>query len=517
MAIQPTAQQNPQQQRTSVWNRQQQQVSGAVSPQPQQPQGGFASWMQQRNDPSKIPASQPQAAPQPQQGGQQPATQAAPGPNTQPTSPVMSNGKLSTTPISFAPPQSYAAPIMANPLQQPIKSMAEAHPIISQNYQNMFGRPPRQDELDAWGAALIHGGRTPQDMVAALQQQGGAGQYNPMAVPGNVSYNQTDFSAIQGPGSYNPTQFNQQPISQYNFNPNNIGQYQNANVGGLDAQTQGLFDQLVAQGGRLPVEQLKAQQADTANELYRGQSDQARQAMASRGLAGGGQDVGAQMQIGDQRNQQILGAYRDIDIQDQLSQRDALSQAVGLGDSLAGNRVQRNIGQYQAGLAGQTAREGFTQGAADSAQRADQLGMQREGMQADENYRGWGTQMDNARFNMDRATQTDAQERFKTGTAQDVWNTQNQNYFNQQGNNLNQMLGSEGLKLDDRRAGLTEQQAKFSNLMDMLSFGENQRQFNKGFGLQSQVAGNNQQNEALRIALSKQGMDDNLVRYLMGG
>jgi hypothetical protein len=205
------------------------------------------------------------------------------------------------------------------------------------------------------------------------------------------------------------------------------------------------------------------------------------QRAAASGTVNGGMAELQRQQMMNDRNQNILGAYRDIDIEDAYAQRDNASKLAALGDSLASGRSGR-----------MAADEGFRQAQAESGQNADI------------NYQNFlAQQYGDALNGMDRN--------------QTVWDTLNDNYFNSRQQNLQDFLGTEGMSLDWVQFSETQGQNKFGNIMDLLGFMEDQRQFNKGFGLDEKKFGLDAKNSALANALKRRDQDINLLDFFGQG
>lgn len=422
---QTNPQQNPQYQ---------QQQQSQFGQQAQQQGGQFANWMrsgQRRN-------TQPQQQTQTQNPQQQQQPQQAQG--WQPTSAVNGNGTINKTPLTFA------APPKPTPIASTQQAKAggaptdlnSAHAAIQNAYMQAYGRQPNQKEIDEWGAALLYGGQTPEMMQANLAGQPGAAQtFNPMAVPGNVNYDAMNYAQYQ---------------PQFNPYANDI---------------QGVWNNLLQQPMGLPVEQMKAQQADVANELYKQNAGSMLQDAAAAGRIGGGNAARMQQLANTDRSQQIMGAYRDIDIQDALAQRENAMAMSELGNMLANNQQARAVTDYTTGLQGQQLQ--------------------------------------------------DASNQFQAGFNADVWNNLNNNYQQNRAQNLQDFVAQSGMNLDWQRFGQDQSQDRFNNIYDIMNFLEGQRQFNAGNSLDRSRLDLSKNNAALQAALQGRGQDIDLLSFFMGG
>lgn len=476
---QTNPQQNPQ--------NQQQQAQSQFGSQPQQQSGGsgsFQNWMKpQKQRTAQQAQSGTQQQPQQQQQG------------WQPTSAVTPNGQINRTPITFqSAPQPTPISSVGQAKQQAPQTAQQAHQYITNGFQQVHGRPPSQQELDNWGAALIHGGQTPEMMMNNISQLPGAQQqFNPLNVPGNVGYQQQNFA---------PNLYDVNAPREYQFNPNNISQYsQQGNQYATDTMQQ--WQNLQQQPLGLPVEQMKAQQAEIQNQLFQQNAGSMMQNAAAAGRVTGGNAQRMQQMANADRSQNIMRAYRDIDIEDALSRRQNIQGMTELGNTLANNQQGRDIADYDTALKGQTVREGFSKDAASLGQNSD-IAFQ------DFLSRQYGDALSGAGFN-------ESNNQFGAEINRGIWNDQQGAYQQNRAQNLQDFVANSGINLDWNKFGQDQSQDRFNNIFDIMDFLEGQRQFNVGTDLDRSKLGVTKGNAALQAALQQRGQDINLLDFFRDG
>jgi hypothetical protein len=501
---QTNPQQNPQFQQNSPHNR-------AVSSQAQV-QGGFGSFMQgnrrpqvdvgmQKNRPEKSTYSEKQTPQKqnPQQGWQ-------------PRSPVNANGTINPAPVAFGtayqPPPAMALQRTAsttggtqsNPLWGNLRTQQNASPsavpepykAISQSYQQNLGRPGSLPEWQNWEKNPDYAKAISESPEALdwKQQQGqpqqapnpfaNLGQYNPMDTPEYME--NIDYNGIRTPGMYDV------------FRPESY-QYGGALGESLNPYAQGTqsaFNQLSGMPLGLPVDMLKSQQNELANEMYQGNAATGMQRAAASGTVNGGMAEKQRQMMMDERNQSILGSHRDIDIENAYAERDNAGKLAELGNTLSNSYNSRaNLD------------EGYRRDAAESGQNAD-INFQ-DFLSGQYNDALAGSQ-----FELDRNNSM-------SDHGQGIWDTLNDNYFSGRQQNLQDFLGTEGMRLDRDEFGEQQGQNKFGNIMDLLGFMEDQRQFNSGHKLDTKKFGLDSKNSALNAALKRRDQDINLLDFFGEG
>lgn len=498
-------QQNPAVQANSAHNQQIKQK--ANSPQ-SAGQSTFNNWMKPQRkaqQPKTQTSEQMTITPQQQQNPQG---------GWQPRSPVNPNGTISPNPMNFsAAYQPPAAPTMAvkrtqsssggtspDPLWATLRTQQNAsqpnvpqeYQAISQAYQQHLGRPGNIVEWQNWANSPTFAtdiANSPEAQAWKQQQQNPQSQmpnpfanlpqYNPMAVP---EWMNQDYNSINAPNMYDI------------YRPGAY-QYGGQLAEGLNPFSQGTqdaFNQLRNMPLGLPVEQMKAAQAETANEMFQQNAATAMQRAAASGTVNGGMAERQRQQMMGDRNQQILGAYRDIDVQDALAQRDNADRIASLGNTLADSYSNRL-----------SADEDFNYRDAESNRLADTDFQNFLSGQYKDALAG-------SNFELDRMDAASAH-------GQNIWDTLNDNYFNSRSQNLQDFLGTEGMNLDWANLDEDIAQNKFGNIMDLLGFMEGQRQFNKGFGLDEKRFGLDAKNSALANALKRRDQDINLLSFFGEG
>lgn len=352
----------------------------------------------------------------------------------------------------------------AQPPPQPRPSSNQSPNQLAQQQQ-----PPTPDPFAAMGGGNYNwatGGWTPKNMgtpAGSNPTGGGTGSIPNMptgtsqAVPGymqhlagvqpyqgtqfsqyqNMTYDPTQLSVNmpQQYGQYNPYQvqtqlptqgyqagnFGTTPFTQYQGNPNNISQFQGPQTQAIQGQEQALLSQMLANPYSMNaqnVAQLKEKQKETALALQQsGQAGNA-EAMAARGMYGGGQQGAIDAQLRDQANKNILTGYRDIDLQKMTQDRQDLLDALGAADTSLNSASNRATSEYSQLLAGQQAREKVGLDAATSAQAAERLGLDRTTAQELANYNQAKSAQDLASLGLERDALGQKENQFAFSTEQ---------------------------------------------------------------------------------------------------
>lgn len=496
-------QQNPAVQQNSQHNRQVSQQSQSAG------QTSFNNWMkpqQNTRQPQQRSTDVTKTSVKPQQQQQQAGWQ--------PRSPVNANGTISTNPIAFnasyQPPPAITSTRTqsstggADPLWAQLRTQQNQAPAnvpqeyqqVAQAYQQHLGRPGSVPEWQNWvnnpnfataiaqsPEALAFKQQAQNPMSQAPNPFGNLPQYNPMQVPEFVNYNQMDYGQINTPGLYGvqrPGAYNYDGAMAEGLNPFAQG-------------TQNAFNQAAGMPLGLPVEQMKAMQAETAQEMFQGNAAQAAQRAAASGTVNGGMAEMARQNMMSDRNNQILSSYRDIDVENAMQERQNALDMANTGNTLANSYNSRlnndaNM-QYNSAQSNQDADISFQ----------DFLAQQ------------YGDALAGSEFELNRLGAQDDSNRFAADYGQNVWDTLNDNYFNSRSQNLTDFLGTEGMNLDYAKFGEDQGQNKFGNIMDLLGFMEDQRQFNSNFGLDKGKLKLDSRNSALQAALQRRGQDINLL------
>lgn len=359
---------------------QQQQATGGTSSQP-----NFMSFVQRRQRRAQggstpYPQPQPtlQAQPQTQSGGV-----------GQMQSPVMANGQMSVQPLIWQAPTPPPAPPPVD-----LSAVPQQYQKIAQSYAKNLGRAGSEPEWQNWvnnPDYEKHISGSPEAQKFAQQQQAIAEQHKKQQAMPMV---------------------NDAYFQRYTVDPNVISQFQPPSNPMLDSQQLSMVQRMLSTPETMTPEAvaaLKAKQMETAMALQSQQLRGIQGNAAARGVTGGGNQFAQSNVVRNQTGQNILGAYRDIDLakleQDRLDQ----VQALDVANQFQNSQLNRAATGYQTQLQGQTAREAVRSDAANSGQRAQQLGLQwllgsqgigldqdRLAQQADQFNKGYG--LDIAQF-----------------------------------------------------------------------------------------------------------------------
>lgn len=161
------------------------------------------------------------------------------------------------------------------------------------------------------------------------------------------------------------------PMSQYGGST--FSQYGNINQAPMEGATQAALMNAINGPGPVNPELLKAAAKDDSTAMMKQLGSQSADAMAARGLSGGGADAAAQSRIQEQGVSDLLKNYRGIEIDAATRNRDALMSALGMADQTMNSQVGRAGQQYQNVLAGQGLQAADTQAAINSRNAANQF------------------------------------------------------------------------------------------------------------------------------------------------
>jgi hypothetical protein len=251
----------------------------------------------------------------------------------------------------------------ASPTQLPSSfgTSTGTSPVTANGKINPVNAPPPQPQTTTTFAtkpapAAPAPGSAPQPVAMEKPLQVGATGYQPAPgqapqAPGSVLPQMNlDGNRLQG-GAYPSRQ------DSTTYNPGEISQW----GGGLNPQVEQMTqDALVTAlqgGGGLPVAQLRGMAQDDAFAMRDNELAAGKDAMAASGRLGGGYDLAQQANARQSAVGQALGAYRNIDIQDALARNEFGLKGISMGNDFLNSQLGRGINNYQAGLAGQQARE----------------------------------------------------------------------------------------------------------------------------------------------------------------
>lgn len=412
-----------------------------------------------------------------------------------------------------------------------LKDASRRTPINTASYQppgggdaNSFfasltpGTPVKESPGDVWGHDPAQGwywgegGPTQQDTGQPPSQKGpypdGAMTNTRPSAGSRPSYAaqplpQTSFQGYRAQ-TYTPYNFTTQAPGGYSAGT--LNQFSAPDQTGDSNAIRAALQQALANPGfgDTAVAQMKGAHKEGVTDMQQQLAGQLQQSAASRGTLGGGAAIGAQMDLGQDAMSEILRGYRDIDISAADRKNADLLNAIGAGNAFLSGEADRASGLYRTGLEGQLAQEGLKQ--AESQSGFDRAALMRmlendraaEGRYAaefgaDEAQKTFDNQFKVEDAALRRALAADDQARFAADFGQRGYETDLDAYLQERGQDIDKdlegrrldiqnILGTGGLDID--RARLTESGRQFdqSHLLDLLSFLENQRQFNRRLG-----------------------------------
>lgn len=247
---------------------------------------------------------------------------------------------------------------------------------------------------------------------------------------------------------------------------------------------------------------LKEKQKEAALMMEQQGLQSAQQNAASRGFGGNGSLQGIEQAIRGNTSNQILNSNRDLDIAAATQNRQDLINALGASDSVLSGQMGRATQGYGATLAGQGAQAGDTRSVSqdaiaravqgnDAMLRAQGLNLQKEGMQMDENFRG---------YTSERGAQDAALQRVLAQFG--INEAKHNSDRSDNALSLNAELGRGGLELDNKRLTETGRQFNEGHQLNILQFLENQRQHNNGLGYNYAALGQSGQNSLIAQIMS---------------
>jgi hypothetical protein len=425
----------------------------------------------QYNPASAAPSSQGQAPGQrsaaPQQ--QQQTDMAA---QSNPDSPVMSNGLINPQAgqMATAPTGSGQQRNTAPPLQD---MSAQSQPQ---------GPDPFQGQGFWTGQQWV-----PRNHPLATQAGGGAGtpapptgaQPNPALYSPYGPYPGRPEGTTYQPGQlpqfnfqpYQTAQFNQQAPTPYA--PGQINQFNAPQLGGYeDAQWQAI-QHVLNNPGLGDTSLMKEQQKDAALQMQKDALLQNSNRAAAMGRAGSGGIATANAgRIGNLTQQNILGAYRDIDIANQERANADRLAAAGLAGQSINDRASRATNFYNTGLAGQLAQEDLNLQGFNSRMQGAEFNANQQARQADENARGFEAQFKGPQFALETMLKQEQLNQAGAQSGLDNYNT-DLAAFNAWRDDLSRnrqlelqgQLGNRGLDIDESR--LSQQGTQFDKSLQL--------------------------------------------------
>jgi hypothetical protein len=372
------------------------------------------------------------------------------------TSPVSSNGRLTTAPAQItAPPLQAANPAPSANQGDPFAAMGGGVQLPGGQWV------PRNHPLAAQGQPAPAGPATGAAPGAPPAPYAG---YQPAPTrPANTAYQGTNIN-VGLPQGTSATQFQQWD----GYNEGEQGALQRQLIEQVLRNPHTMNDQVVAQ--------LKERQKESADSIRNQTQGAATSRAAARGVLGGGTNEAQNGRIASDFGEHLLGAYRDIDIarvgQDRADELGALQAS----DTLLNSGFGRAADSYRNTLAGQSAQEQANQYQGD-------FGLRRAGLDFD---------VQNANAGDRRAVAASGLDNYRTDL--DAWDS-NQNRIYTAGNDaanrgldsrridVQQQLGQGGLDLDARRLTETGRQFDASNRLDFLNYLQRGSQFDDATAL----------------------------------
>lgn len=385
---------------------------------------------------------------------------------------IQQQKRLNPTPTQPTAPQTYQSPVSATGAPQ-----ATTQPNMG------------TDPFAASGGGVWTGsGWIPKSHPSAAQYSkpaGGAATTAP-ATAGQYPARPagTGLEGIQLPNTPAPTYTPAQTTAQYGGQQ--FSQWQNQGQQGMNASQNALLDAILKNPYSLSqdvVGQMKGQQQDQALLMAQQARNAAQQNAAGRGLQGtGGFAEQSNRQIDNDTISSLLGGYRDIDIAKAKQDRSDVLNALGMSEDILQGQLGRASSEFENSLQGQGLQ-------ADDNFRKAGFDFERDRFGADESFRGYQSQADAQKSDLDRLLAQFGINTQVSQNAQQNYETDLDAFFRNkdlglQTRNLDlqKELGLGGLAVD--RARLTESGRQFDlgHALDALGFLENRRQSDNDLG-----------------------------------
>jgi hypothetical protein len=249
-------------------------------------------------------------------------------------------------------------------------------------------RFPTGEELDVIQGAASGGtkfGWTPiKGEGGVALGEGSPMNYMTMAQPGAMTPGVPGAPGMQGVNNraatspYTPGQLPTQGLSAYA--PGKLSQFTAPNQGGANQMQQQALMQALQSGGSMNpqvVAQMKGAQQEQGATMLQQAQQRAAQNAATMGRAGSGlQDV-QNRRLQDSMQSQLLGGYRDIDINAAQTNFDDVLRASGALDASLGREAGTATDFYRTGLTGQMAQEGLNQAGVNSQNEGVRFALER--------------------------------------------------------------------------------------------------------------------------------------------
>jgi len=254
--------------------------------------------------------------------------------------------------------------------------------------------------------------------------------------------------------------------------------------------------------GPQQLAQLKEKQKEAALMQEQQGLALAQQFAAQRGTTNGAALAGLLSQIRGETGNSIITGNRDLDLAAMQQNRADQLAALGMSDSLMSGQMSRASQGFQNTLAGQSAQAQDTRSVAqDAISRAITghdanlasagMGLQKEGMQADENFRQFGTERSAQDADLQRILQ-------QFGVNSGVRDSHRAD----EALALNRELGHGGLSIDQQRLAQQGSQFDQSFGLDVLGFLDGQSRHADNLGLSYNQLNTQGQNNTINQILS---------------
>jgi hypothetical protein len=403
-----------------------------------------------------VPANHPLA--QGQGGGTQPQAPA----NTQ---------AIPVDHRTYQPPGGGSAEAFFNSLQ-PGTPVTERPGYVWQHNGSSWTMSPAGAAGDTGGGASQPPAFNPYPGYAAAPPQ-----------PGNSTYYADDLG--NDPFSqYLGTQFNVDLPDAYKAG--DITQWGGFDEGPEGQQMRALLQQILANPHTMndqAVAGLKNAQKETADALRTQGLSQASSAAAASGRYGSGTAAQDTSAVQSDFGSKVLDAYRGIDIQKLIQDREDESNALQLGDTLQQSRFGRESEGFQNTLEGERLREQAAQAAAASGLDVSRLDFDVQDAQAGDNRyvadSAFAAQQAAVKRALDQAgiNQAAADSGFKN------WGLNSDNWNAGQDRNLAVYNADADRVVQNRQIGVTEKLGEGGLALDRDKLSESGRQFDKGYNL----------------------------------
>jgi hypothetical protein len=377
-------------------------MSGYGTPQSQGPQGQQGASGQNAADSIYNPTRAPLWKPAPASSQSQPTSQTSgAGQRFQQEYGSAGSGQAAS-----------GSPVTANgqiaPAQQPATSTGSAGSASSQPSAGSAPSGQNQTQPATTGPPLT---QMPPDPFQAMG--GGfwtgqqwvpknhplAQQTNQPSAPGGAQPQPAQYSPYGPyPGRPQGTTYDPGTLSNPQFQSYQGTQFQGyggVDQSGIQNQQNQLLSQILSNPAMSAsvVEQMKAKQRESAMAMGGQQQQMAAQNAASRGTNLDTQFNTSQNEIGNSMRENILGSYRDIDINAALTNRQGQLDALGMSDNVLSGQVGRQGQQYASYLNGQGAMQGENQARFDNQFKPAEFNMARELQQEGLRQAGAASQM----------------------------------------------------------------------------------------------------------------------------